>query len=97
MAKSTCSNGATMVDMKIEQFCQSSSELLKSIHARCGNMSGTASAAKARKNQKTKAAKGVSITDLTLDHDETDLALEIDEADLALDIDETDVALNVDE
>lgn len=87
MAKATCSNTATMVDMKIEQFCQSSSELLKSIHVRCNS----GSSAKARKSQKIKAAKNVSIAGLTLDHDDAELSLDINDSDLSLDIDKTDM------
>ncbi len=38
MTKAIRSNNNTLLDKKIELFCQSSAELLASIHARCGNM-----------------------------------------------------------
>jgi len=38
MAESIRTAKSTLVDKRIDEFCQSSAELLQSIYARCGNV-----------------------------------------------------------
>jgi len=49
--------GRKMLDSRIEEFCRNSSELLQSIHVRCGEIDGPPENGQSNKVRKKKAKK----------------------------------------
>ncbi len=57
MAEAVRSKKDKVLEDRIDQFCQNSTELLTNIHERCGNKSGGNSSQKKKRGRKKKAAK----------------------------------------
>jgi hypothetical protein len=56
MTESISSKKSALMDDKIDQFCQSSAELLESIHARCGTIEPKKPKQKRKKRQRKNPA-----------------------------------------
>jgi hypothetical protein len=68
MSESVLTNNGSMIDKKIEQFCQSSAELLAKIHDRCGNMTKTTAHRKAKmQKRRTAREKDNQLEELPID------------------------------
>ncbi|UCD34168.1 MAG: hypothetical protein JSU90_07645 [Nitrospiraceae bacterium] len=57
MRETTHPGKITVLDEKIEQFCQTSAELLAKIHERYGNMASAVTSGKSRADRKKRARK----------------------------------------